>query len=63
MEIGCPNWPSRQSMPHWDTRISAAYPQALTTALEGLSKQESGKCRSWQMEWNEEGPPDEEKRK
>src|SRR5882724_1363827 len=41
----------------------AAYPQALTTALEGLSKQEKREMQNLADEWNEEGPPDEEKRK
>src|SRR5882724_5161316 len=41
----------------------AAYPQALTTALEGLSKQEKREMQKLADEWNEEGPPDEEKRK
>jgi len=43
-----------------DTRISGCIPQALTTALEGLSKQEMWKCRSWQM--NGMGRPLDEKR-
>ena len=41
----------------------AAYPQALTTALEGLSKQEMREMQKLADEWNEEGPLDEEKRK
>ena len=41
----------------------AAYPQALTTALEGLSKEEKREMQKLADEWNEEGPPDEEKRK
>jgi len=41
----------------------AAYPQALTTALEGLSKQEKREMQKLEDEWNEEGPLDEGKRK
>jgi len=41
----------------------ATYPQALTTALEGLSKQENREMQKLADEWNEEGPPDEENRK
>jgi len=33
----------------------------LTTALEGLSKQEKQEMQKLADEWNEEGPPDEER--
>jgi len=35
----------------------AAYPEALTTALEGLSKEEKWGMQTLADEWNEEGPP------
>src|SRR5882672_9779332 len=41
----------------------AAYPEALTTALEGLSKEERQEMQKLAYEWNEEGPLDEQKRK
>ena len=41
----------------------AAYPEALTTILEGLSKEEKQAIQKLAYEWNEEGPPDEQKRK
>jgi len=41
----------------------AAYPEALTTTLEGLSKEEKRGMQKLADEWNEEGPPDEQKRK
>jgi len=41
----------------------AAYPQALTTALEGLSKQEMQEMQKLADEWNEEGPLDEKNEK
>jgi len=41
----------------------AAYPEALTTTLEGLSKEEKQVIQKLADEWNEEGPPDEQKRK
>jgi len=41
----------------------AAYPEALTTALEGLSKEEKQGMQTLADEWNEEGPPSEQKRK
>jgi len=41
----------------------AAYPQALTTTLEALSKEEKLEFQKLADEWNEEGPPDEQKRK
>src|SRR5882672_3555334 len=41
----------------------AAYPEALTTALEGLSKEEKWGMQKLADEWNEEGPPDKQKRK
>jgi len=39
----------------------AAYPEALTTALEGLSNQEKREHAEASDEWNEEGPPDEKR--
>jgi len=55
---------SRQSnAPPGTPTYLAAYPQALTTALEGQSKQEKWEMQNLADEWNEEGPPDEEKRK
>jgi len=41
----------------------AAYPQALTTTLEALSKEEKLEFQKLADKWNEEGPPDEQKRK
>src|SRR5882724_1217942 len=41
----------------------AAYPKALTTTLEGLSKEEKWVIQKLANEWNEDGPPDEQKRK
>jgi len=41
----------------------AAYPEALTTALEGLSKEEKWGMLTLADKWNEEGPPNEQKRK
>ena len=41
----------------------AAYPKAFTTTLEGLSKEEKQAIQKLADEWNEEGPPDEQKRK
>jgi len=41
----------------------AAYPQALTTTLEALSKEEKLEFQKLADEWNEEGPPDKQKRK
>jgi len=41
----------------------AAYPEALTTTIEGLSKEEKRGMQKLADEWNEEGPPDEQKRK
>ena len=41
----------------------AAYPKALTTALEGLSKEEKGGMQMLADKWNEKGPPSEQKRK
>jgi len=35
----------------------------LTTALEGLSKEEKQGMQTLADEWNEEGPPSEQKRK
>jgi len=40
MDIGCPKLASRQSNATRDTHIASCIPQALTTALEGLIKQE-----------------------
>jgi len=34
----------------------ATYPEALTTALEGLSKEERREMQKLEDEWNEEGP-------
>jgi len=41
----------------------AAYPEALTTALQGLSKEEKWGMQMLADEWNKEGPPDEQKGK
>ena len=41
----------------------AAYLQDLTTTLEALSKEENLEFQKLADEWNEEGPPDEQKRK
>src|SRR5882724_3038372 len=41
----------------------AAYPEALTTTLEGLRKEEKQAIQKLADEWNEEGPPDEQKGK
>jgi len=39
------------------------YPEALTIALEGLSKEQKQSMQKLADEWNEEGPPEEKKRK
>jgi len=49
MEIGCPNWHQGIKCSSGDIRISGCIPEALTTTLEGLSKEEKRGCRSWQM--------------
>jgi len=63
MEIGCPNWHQASPMQHWHTGISGCIPQALTTTLEALSKEEKLEFQKLADEWNEEGPLDEQKRK
>src|SRR5882672_6671423 len=40
----------------------AAYPEALTTTVEVLSKEDKRVMQDLADEWNEEGPPDEQKR-
>ena len=55
---------SRQSNPAAGTpAYLAAYPKALTTALEGLRKEEKRGMQKLADEWNEEGPLDKQKRK
>jgi hypothetical protein len=44
-------------------RFLADYPQALTDTLNALSKQEKKEMEQLAQKWNEEGPPDEQKRK
>jgi len=58
MEIGCPKLAIKAvKCSSGDTHIFwLPYPEALTTTLEGLSKEKSGGCRSLADEWNEEGP-------
>ena len=58
MVIGSLNWhPAPGTLAYL-----AAYPEALTTTLEGLSKEEKQAIQKLAEEWNEEGPPDEQKR-
>src|SRR5882672_9917082 len=38
----------------------ATYPEALTTTVEGLSKEDKWVMQNLADEWNEEGPPDEQ---
>src|SRR5467141_1408729 len=55
---------SRQSNAAPGTPASlATYPEALTTTVEGLSKEEKRGMQKLEDEWNEEGPPDKQKRK
>jgi len=61
MQIECPNWHPGSQCCTGDTSISGAYPEALTTTIEGLSKEEKRGMQKLADEWNEEGPPDEQR--
>jgi len=63
MEIGVQTGIKPVQCSTWHTGISGCIPQALTTTLEALSKEEKLEFQKLADEWNEEGPLDEQKRK
>jgi len=63
MVIQSLHWNPGSQMQHLGLQPIWLHTKALTTTLEDLSKEQKQAIQKLANEWNEEGPPDEQKRK